>query len=249
MNKETILQGCTVEGNVVKLPTQYGQLDKKLYTDVKNAIEKIGGKWKGGKVFGFVFEKDPSQLLEQIANGEKINLQKEFQFFATPDDVADKLVSLAGIKEADLILEPSAGRGAIVNAINRVIKDKEVHCFELMDTNIDVLKKIDTVILLGNDFIDFSFKSKMIFDKIIANPPFSKNQDIDHVTKMYDVLASKGRLVSVVSKHWQLSQNKKETEFRSWLHNIGAEIIEIKAGAFKQSGTMVGTCILVINKK
>ena len=82
--KEQVLQNCTVEGTVVKLPNV--QLDRKLYQEVAKALELIGGKWKGGKVFGFVFATDPTDLLHQIANGEKGNLKKEFQFFATPEN-------------------------------------------------------------------------------------------------------------------------------------------------------------------
>lgn len=77
MTKEQVLQNCTVEGNVVKLPSE--QLDRKLYQEVAKALELIGGKWKGGKVFGFVFATDPTDLLKEIANGEKRNLKKEFR--------------------------------------------------------------------------------------------------------------------------------------------------------------------------
>ena len=50
MTKEEVLQKCTVEGNVVKLPNK--QLDRKLYQEVAKALELIGGKWKGGIVTG-----------------------------------------------------------------------------------------------------------------------------------------------------------------------------------------------------
>src|SRR3990172_8323735 len=103
--KEQVLQNCTVEDNVVKLPS--GHLDRKLYQDVAKALELIGGKWKGGKVFVFVFSTDPTYFLEKIANGEKQNLKKEFQFFATPAKLADELVYLADLKQHDTILEPS----------------------------------------------------------------------------------------------------------------------------------------------
>ena len=88
-----ILKDCTVDGNVVKLPNI--KLDRKEYLEVKKALELIGGKWKGGKVAGFVFASDPTDLLNQIANGEKRNLKKEFQFFATPEKLAAYLVELA----------------------------------------------------------------------------------------------------------------------------------------------------------
>ena len=88
MNKEDILQGCSVSGMVVKLPPQ--QLERNLYMEVSKALEKIGGKWNR-KAQGFVFEQDPTELLAQIASGEKRNLKQEFQFFETPSDLAEKM--------------------------------------------------------------------------------------------------------------------------------------------------------------
>lgn len=245
MTKIDVLQNCTVDGNIVRLPE--GQLERKLYQEVAKALELIGGKWKGGKVMGFVFPSDPSRLLEQIANGENRNLKKEFQFFPTPDDIADYLVELADISREHFILEPSAGQGAIIHAIQRKLPNKQVHWFELMDVNRTFLHKIEGAICDGWDFIDIPCALR--FDRIIANPPFSKNSDINHIRKMYDCLTDNGRLVSIASKHWQISSNKKETQFRQWLDEVNAEIYPIERGAFKSSGTMIESCIIVINKK
>ena len=79
MKKIEVLQNCKVEGNIVKLPEN--QLDRKVYLEVKKSLELIGGKWKGGKVFGFVFNSDPTDLLNKIANGEKRNLKKRISIF------------------------------------------------------------------------------------------------------------------------------------------------------------------------
>lgn len=238
------LKNSKVEGLIVKLPE--GQLDRKIYQEVKNKLELIGGKWKGGKIGGFVFLEDPSELLEEIANGGNRNLKKEFQFFATPDKLADKLVELAEVKEGERVLEPSAGQGAIIKAINRAVPGLMVECFEAMPINQIILKKVDTAVFIGEDFLKANEPEG--FDKIVANPPFAKNQDIDHIRKMYELLKSGGRIVSIASIHWKLSDNRKETDFRDWLFDLGAEIIDIDAGEFKESGTMVSTCILVIDK-
>lgn len=246
LTKEEVLQNCTIEGTTVKLPLS--QLDRKLYQDVAKSLELIGGKWKGGKVAGFIFPHNPTDLLSQIANGEKRNLKKEYQFFATPPDLAQYLVELAEVEATDRVLEPSAGQGAIIKAIIGQHPEMMVDCFEIMPINITFLEKLDNAILIGEDFLEFDeSKVPILFDKIIANPPFSKNQDIDHIIKMYDVLKPGGRLVSVASKHWQLSSNKKETAFREWVEQIG-EVHSIERGRFKESGTMIETCIIVINK-
>lgn len=245
MTKEETIKNCTVDGNIIKLPE--GQLDRPVYNQVKKALEGIGGKWKTNKQ-GFVFASDPSDLLAEIQGGKKINLKKDFQFFATSPEEADRCVELAGIKDLSpyaRICEPSAGQGAIVNAINRVRPDKVVYCYELMPQNQPILTELETVIFMGEDFL---LEDKEQYDCIIANPPFSKNQDIDHVKHMYDRLNDGGRLVSITSTHWVDSSNKKETAFREWLDEVGAQIHTIEAGAFKASGTQVGGKIIVINK-
>jgi len=242
--KEEVLQGCTIDGLIVKLPDVH--LDRKLYQEVAKSLELIGGKWKGGKIFGFVFPSDPTELLQQISNGEKRNLKKEYQFFGTPDSLCDILVDLAEIQPDDEVLEPSAGQGAIVNAIHRETWNvRTVWGYELMDVNQISLNKLVGFRLLGNDFLT---ECDTHFDKIIANPPFSKNQDIDHIYKMYDCLKDGGRIVTVASRHWETSSNKKETQFRNWLDEVGAKIQKVPSGTFKESGTMISTCIIVINK-
>jgi hypothetical protein len=241
--KEEILKKCTIIKNVVQLPS--GQLDRKLYQEVAKSLELIGGKWKGGNIFGFQFQSDPTELLFEIANGEKRNLKKEFQFFATPDDLADYLVELADIKWNNTILEPSAGQGAIIKAIERETSDMIIDYCELMDINRIFLNKIKHAHFIGEDFLKIP-KGNM-WNKIIANPPF--RSDVIHIRKMYECLKSGGRIVSIASKHWQLSKNKTETEFREWLDEVGAEIIDVEPGKFKESGTMVGSVIIIINKK
>jgi len=241
--KEEVLRQCYVEGNVVKLPAE--QLDRKLYMEVAKALQLIGGIWKGNKIQGFVFQTDPTELLEQIAYGESRNLKKEFQFFATPAKLADRLVELASINRHHEILEPSAGQGAIIEAILRAEPEAKVYAIELMDVNCTILTKKGFYC----DNLDFlATPAQPVFDRIIANPPFSKNQDIDHILQMYGALKPGGRLVSIASKHWQKAINKKETSFRDWLSEVSADIHEIPQGEFKESGTNIATVIVVIDK-
>ncbi len=241
---EQVLEHCTVLGTIVKLPQ--AQLDRRLYLNVAKRLEMIGGKWKGGKVGGFVFQTDPSPLLGKIQNGEKCNLKKEYQFFPTPDRIADDLVSLAAVRPQHDVLEPSAGQGAIVKAIDRKYASKKVDCYELMEVNRTILCEVPNVRLMGFDFLQED--NNVRYDRSVANPPFSGNQDIDHIREMFRRLKPEGRLVSIASKHWQISQNRKETDFRHWLHKLKASFFDLKAGEFKESGTMVGSAIVIIDK-
>jgi type I restriction-modification system DNA methylase subunit len=228
------------------------KLERKEYLEVAKRLNLIGGKWKGGKVQGFVFDFDPSGLLAQISDeGKDINLKKEYQFFETPEELAGQLVDLANIKPCQNVLEPSAGRGAIVKEILKRHPTAGVYGFELMDINRTFLKDISGFHLFDEpDFLKYKPEKFIVlrFDRIVANPPFSKNQDIDHIRHMYGHLAPDGILVSVASNHWKTCENRKETEFREWLHEKGAEVIDIPAGTFKQSGTSIAACIIRIQK-
>lgn len=230
---------------IVKLPA--GQLERNDYLEVKKALELIGGSWKGGKTQGFVFKEDPSDYLSQLCEGEKINLKKEFQFFGTPPALADRLVELAELQSEYTILEPSAGQGAIVKAIHRVFPELVVDCYELMDLNRSFLEKLPNTCIIGSDFI--TEEKETVYDCIIGNPPFSKNQDIDHVYEMYRCARKGGRVVSIMSNHWRLSSANKECEFLEWLAALDAKIIHIEEGAFKESGTNISACIVVIDKQ
>lgn len=245
MTKQTVLDSCIIEGNNVYLPNV--QLNRKLYVEVDKALKGIGGKWNR-KEKAHVFPSDPSILLGRVKEGENINLKKEFQFFATPKKLAERLIDLAEINNTHKILEPSAGQGAIVQSINSLLPNQEVFCYEPMPSNKDILNKIKTVNFLGDDFLLSNNSTQLLFDRIIANPPFSKNQDITHVKQMYNSLVPGGRLVSIMSEHFKFSINKKESEFREWLEVVNAEFEEIPRGTFKESGTMVGGVIVIINK-
>lgn len=248
---QTDLSKCTISGNTVSLP--FEQLPN--YIEVRKALLNAGAIYNRST---FVFPNDAKPYIDRLMGGESVNIKKEFQFYATPAELAKYLVSIAEVNGDELILEPSAGQGAIIQAVLNANKYCMVHAYELMDINREVLSKIKDCIILGNDFLNSGEivngrhtsvnKRDITFDKIIANPPFSKNQDIDHIKEMYRRCKKGGRIVTIASKHWQHNKNKKETAFREWLEEINAEVQEIPKGAFSESGTKIATCIIIINK-
>lgn len=241
-----ILKLCELRDNILYLPKI--QLNKKSYQEAKKYIENAGGRWEGGKTQGFTFTFNAERVFSILKDGKEYNLQKEYQFFETPESISDWIVSLSGeIKESDTILEPSAGMGSIIRAIHRVCQNVHVDCYELMPENIEYLLTIPNVHILGDDFLQTSLDKK--YTKIIANPPFSKNQDIEHIMKMYALLEEDGILVSILSTHWNISNEKKCLDFKEWIKDVDGFIYDINKGEFKDSGTNIGTNVLVINKK
>ena len=143
------------------------------------------------------------------------------------------------------MLKPSAGRGALIKAIHRACPSVTVECYELMPENREFLHTLNNVILLDEDFTKDSVGH---YTKIIANPPFSGNQDIEHVRLMYDRLEEGGTLAAITSQHWKFASEKKCIDFRNWLKEVHGEVFEISAGEFKESGTTVSTMAVVIKK-
>lgn len=244
-NVEEVLKNCKYENGVLKLPDV--QLNPKSYAEAKKWISEAGGKWTGGKIQGFTFDFNADRVVKILMEGKRVNLQQEFQFFETPEPLADWLVSLGGeMSDDDYILEPSAGRGAIVKAIRKVNSKVTIDCFELMPENRQFLEKIENINLCGKDFLQ---GTPRLYSKIFANPPFSKNQDVHHVRAMYDSLEPGGILCVITSKHWVLATEKICKDFREWLEEINAEQHEIPSGAFDESGTSVPTMAIKIIKQ
>jgi phospholipid N-methyltransferase len=232
---------CTISGNDLIFPNI--TLNRDTYNEVKKLLEGINGKWNK-KINGFSFNSPIEKEIARILDGEKINLNKQFQFFETPDIICRQMAEAVEIKPNSKILEPSAGRGAIINAIHAVCPDVKVDVCELMPQNIEVLKQMENVTIVGEDYLQYSPSTK--YDIILANPPFTKNQDIKHLQKMYNDLAIGGVMVCITSRHWQIANNKEEKSFKQWLQNKSHKIVEIPRKTFEK--TPIDTLLIKIEK-
>lgn len=246
---EKVLREAKLEGNNLTL---HGQLDRAMYTKVMGVLEHIGFKWNK-KLKCHVGEGDSAeQFMQALDEGKVVNAKQTYQFFATPDDVADKLVSYADIQAGHSFLEPSAGRGAIVKAVHRLMDAPHIRFFavELDPKNVAELQKLDYLNVAEGDFLKNNVQR---VDRIVMNPPFSGGQDVDHVRWAYECLGQGGKLVSVMGKGWQSNEQRKFAAFRNWLSNLKdegkAEIVEtLDPGTFKESGAMVETVVVRICK-
>ena len=233
---EIIEQGNT-EGNLYYLPGI--QLDRKTYLAVNKVLENLGGKWNR-KQKAHVFDSDISDRIDNVLlTGSVVDPKKEFQFFETPPELAERLVDMAEIRPGESILEPSAGRGAIAKYINN---DFSCDCIELNTENRFYLLE-NGFYVLGDDFLQCQQK----YDIIIANPPFAPSQmDLLHVSYMID-LANR-IVVSVMGAGVKFRQNKKTLAFWDKVRQYDYEIIDLPPGTFKASGTMVNAVVLKVKK-
>lgn len=91
------------------------------------------------------------------------------------------------------------------------------------------------------------------FDRIVMNPPFSKRQDTEHVRRAYDLLNPGGKLVAIVSEGSFFGKDKKASEFRDWLEEVGGTSEKLAEGSFNDPSlpvtTGVNTRMVVIEKE
>jgi len=211
------------------------QFDRKLYLNVNKVLVAIGGKWNRSAGAHIFTEPLADTLDEILLTGEYTNWKKDFQFYETPELLALKLVEMAGILPGEHVLEPSAGLGSIAQFM------PGCDCVELMPESSGHL--IDEGYnVVGEDFIQFMSND---YDVIVANPPFFRQQDIDHVNHMLDL--AKRRVVSVMSVSVLWRSNQKAQNFRDRIMTLGGTFEELPEGMFSESGTSVKTCIVCVD--
>lgn len=237
----TILSRVTVQGNTIFLTC--GQLDRKQYQAVNAVLENMGGKWDR-KAKGHVYNEDPTDALEQVLLTGEITPPKKYGYFPTPPELAKRVVELAQIGTGHRILEPEAGRAGIAGEIP-LWAVAELDCVELLPDNVAWLKAHGYNVIHAGDFLTLT--PNPIYDRIVMNPPFERQQDIDHVQHALKFLKPRGRLVSIMSAGVAFRENKKTLSFQELLEKHGW-MERNPEGTFKESGTMVNTVTVVLDK-
>lgn len=231
------------------------QLDRKVYLAINKFLEACGGKWNRKRKCHEFCEFDFNEkLLPNFTDGEFIDDKKEFGFFETPENVIQLLLENILFDEIVIknILEPSAGTGVIVDYISK----NNVSDFDL---NIDVIELNATrrkhlenrgYNLIHDDFLTFENPDNTNYDLIIANPPFNKQDDIRHVSKMIDIAKDDCIIRSVMSNSVTFRENKLVKEFYKKLYEECDywHIEPLSDDSFKESGTKVKTVIIHIEK-
>lgn len=231
-----------------------GQLDRPLYVEVNGALEALGGDWNR-HAKGHLFKDDPRDALEEVAvAGGYLDRRKAFDLFETPDGLADDTVAHAHEhlvrRETPgyptRVLEPSAGRGALVRAVLRVNPKASMTCVELDETHVPLLRDLTPRVHVADFMSWVPPELPCFFDVIAMNPPFSKGQDIRHVTRAFErFLAPAGLLVAIMSAGVTFRQTREAEAFRALVRAHG-EIHANPDGAFAESGTNVRTITVVL---
>lgn len=186
------------------------------------------------------------KLTEKIEETVRGNRNAFNDFFPTPEAEVKKLIDLADIKPGMKVLDPSAGMGHIADQI-AALNGVDLDVGELAFTLSELLEEKGHNVVAG-DFLEYN--AGEIYDRIVMNPPFSNDADIHHINHALTMLKDGGKLVAITSSMAGNRGNTTNKNFRRYLDEVGAEEINLDAGAFKNSlnPTNVATKIIVIEK-
>lgn len=180
----------------------------------------------------------------------KTSLAKNYGFYPSPEPVVSRVADLCPLyvergAERLTVLEPSAGTGNLARAA--VAKGGIVDCVEYQAELAEQLRASGLYRdVRRGDFL--AIEPTPIYDRVIMNPPFDRERDIDHVMHALKFLKPDGHLTAVMSAGTEFRETRKSVAFRELVEGMGAEWTDLPAGSFASVGTYCNTRVLSVWK-
>lgn len=172
-------------------------------------------------------------------------------FYPTPSNLIHKMLSHLDFRYIKSVLEPSAGKGDIVEAITNKFKNNQssynknnnfdIDTIEL-DNNLQYILQGKKFRLVHDDFLSYDTFKK--YDAIILNPPFSQGDK--HLLKAIEMQQQGGKIVCLLNADTlrnPYSNSRKELVRQLEKYNAQVEHIE---NAFLDSERKTGVTVSLI---
>lgn len=175
------------------------------------------------------------RLAQRHENGMAPRAVSAFNLFQTPAELAARLVALLQLPPGARVLEPSAGLGRILDAL-QPLAPAEVVAVEVAPQCAGELFRQDRagVTIKQRDFLACAMAELGLFDAVAMNPPFHMRADIRHILHALKFLKLGGKLAALCL----------DTPHRSnALRHIADTWEEVPAGVFGKEGTSVRTVL------
>lgn len=205
---------------------------------------------------------------EHDLNDAKTLPARRYAFFPTPEPAAEKLLERVGFTQrkedpALRCLEPQAGTGNLARRmVEKMSKagwradqakgyrfDGTVDCVEIEGARAAALQseriygKVYCI-----DFLKLSPETTGLYDRIVMNPPFDRERDVDHVVHAMKFLKPDGSLHAIMSAGTEFRETRKSIAFREMIEKLGGHYSDLPPGSFADAGTYCNTIILRVNK-
>ena len=203
-----------------------------------------------GEYYGEVIPEEREPDKDTGLHTPKTSLAKNYGFYPTPDRPADELISAAQLyRRADepqlRVLEPSAGTGNLAGRC--VEKGAIVDCIEVQpDLAQNMARSGLYRQVMSGDFLRVQPAAN--YDRVVMNPPFDRERDIDHVMHALKFLKPDGCLIAIMSAGTEFRETRKSVAFRDLMDKMGAQWRDMPAGSFASVGTYCNTIMLRVWK-
>lgn len=252
---ETSNNGCRVRLDRSVSSTEYAEF--------KKVVEMAGGQYIN-VAHGHSFDTPPditkariNEYADRVMNNKTLNKE---EFFPTPDHIADKLISdmalydqythyvLSGqAQNPPRVLEPSAGDGALIDAMLRANPEfnGEIVAIEIDPLRAQALRdkyadKAFIVNVLEDDFMTLDRDTIGEFDFALINPPFQEwVPHLEHAKSLLKtnnsfVAAILPNLDAIISKTRDTPEKRAAIDIKAY-GNTPASLVEgIDAGEFNK---------------
>lgn len=249
----SILAAASIQGNRVILP-RVGREDaarRRAKSEAHRALIGSGGRIvesaNGG---GVTFDPGLAQLVldaiqvlgHSVEDPRAVRLADDLD---TPRALADDLVAFAKVDPAHAVLEPSAGVGALADALRRVGVTPD--CAELSQRGrAALLAKAHVVV--GGDFVTYWPARR--YDRVVMCPPLSFGQAFVHTLKAYKLLKVGGVLVSVVPSSFTWWSDGVAEILRQIVNDSGGiSVVPDGTYAVAATGDVVPMCVVIASRQ
>lgn len=213
--------------------------------DLLQKVNKLLGEYYGAAI---PEEREPDE--DTGLHTPKTGLAKNYGFFPTPDAAARDVVEGSPIRSREgplTVLEPSAGTGSL----SRLCLEAGaiVDCIEIHHERAAALSRDRRYRrVLEADFLAIQPDPNRLYDRVVCNPPFDRERDIDHVMHALKFLNPNGHLTAIMSAGTEFRETKKSAAFRALMETMKATWRDLPPGSFASVGTNVNTVVLRVWK-
>ncbi len=126
------------------------------------------------------------------------------QCFVTPPEVAERMVDYANLEPGQLVYDPEAGTGNLLQAVLTHGPVVTLMGNELQQSLVEYMRKRfagQNITLTQGDFLE---QSGLCVDRIIMNPPYSKRQAYYHVAHARKCLTDNVVIIACVPVTFQV---------------------------------------------
>lgn len=164
-------------------------------------------------------------------------------FFPTPPLLAARVIAEAQIEEGMTVLEPSAGKGDLLDALPEGV---ETLVYEVHTGLAEILKEKGHPVQCS-DFLNV--RAEACVDRVVMNPPFESGLDVTHVKHAYGFLKPGGRLVAIMGAGVKYRSTGEAPRFREFVEERG-RMEDLPEGAFMAGfrATGVNTVLVTLEK-